>query len=120
MHAVYTLGQRHFQDHKVLNFPVSDEAGAGVSFEHRRVPDLEDPLFRLADAEYACRLCSQPSKFAARLEDAHNREIMADAVKQAGGWENCHRWLVDSEGELHIFTSGFLVLMHAMLRLTAG
>ena len=119
MHAAYSLGRQHFRDHhKVLNFPVSDDAGSGVSFQHQRVPDLEVPLFRLADGEFACHLCSQPGKYEARREDALNREIMADAIKDAGGWENCHRWLVDSEGELHIFTSGSLVLMHAAL--TAG
>ena len=114
MPASYTIGARHFPDHKVLNFPVSDDAGVGVSFQHRRVPDLEEPLFRAADADHACHLCSQPVKFAARFNDALHREIMADAINQAGGWENCHRWLADSDGELHIFTSGFLVLMHAM------
>ena len=116
MHAsTYTVGRN-----KVLNFPVSDDAGLGVSFEHQRVPDLEDPLFRVADGHYASHLCSQPGKLEAHFADARTRGIMVDAINQAGGWENCHRWLVDSEGELHIFTSGFLVLMHAMLRLTAG
>ena len=119
MHASYTVSGWSFQGHKVLNFPVSDDAGEGVSFEHH-VPDLKKPLFRLADGEHACHACSHPGKLEAHVEDAFTRGIMADAIKQEGGWDNCHRWLVDSEGELHIFTSGFLVLMHAVLRLTAG
>ena len=120
MHASYTVGRRPFQNHKVLNFPVSDDAGTGVSFEHQRVPDLEKPLFRLADGVYACHLCSQPGKLGAHLDDALIRGTMADAINQEGGWENCHRWLPDSEGELHIFASGFLVLMHIKPGLTAG